>query len=392
MIIGLNPGSSPLPDTRRAMGEATRRALVGAPDPAFALVFVTEQHDPDEFLAAAQAELGSLPWVGCCVPAAFHGAELLRQGVVVGVVSSRAGGVGVGVAGPVSRDPQGAGQQATREAIRQLAPGSQRGGRGLLLLLDVLQSGASEVVRGAAREAGAGWAWAGGCAGTSTLAPRPTRFVCGRPVGDEVVAIALAASGVVAASTRHGWRPYGPPTLVTRARGSVVLELDGEDIGEVYRRTARACGDTVPADDLASFAMSHPLGIPQASGAHVIRDPLALEPGGGLRFVAEIPEGCLVRLMQGDVGSLLDAAGGAAEGVRREVGGVVAGGIAFDCVSRSLLLGDRLPDELAAFQRGLGDGVPFFGGLSLGEVGALGRGVPQVHNKAVAVLGWSRSS
>jgi hypothetical protein len=60
--------------------------------------------------------------------------------------------------------------------------------------------------------------------------------------------------------------------------------------------------------------------------------------------------------------------------------------LVFDCASRAPLLGEAFAQELATVQATLGAAVPTIGCLTYGEVGALGRSVPQFHNKAVVVL------
>jgi hypothetical protein len=68
------------------------------------------------------------------------------------------------------------------------------------------------------------------------------------------------------------------------------------------------------------------------------------------------------------------------------VAGPIAGAFVFDCISRCMMLGDTVRDELVTFENELGQGVPVMGCLTFGEVGTLGRGVPQFHNKTAVVL------
>ena len=60
--------------------------------------------------------------------------------------------------------------------------------------------------------------------------------------------IALDTPSRLAAGISHGFRPYGPPTMVTRAEGPVAAELEYEPAFPVYQRTARARGDEVTAE------------------------------------------------------------------------------------------------------------------------------------------------
>jgi len=203
---------------------------------------------------------------------------------------------------------------------------------------------------------------------------------------------ALDLPGRIASGMRHGWRPYGPPTLVTRARGAEVVGLEYEPAFEIYRRTAESRGAAVTEQAFAAFAMSHPLGVPQADGEHVIRDPLSVGPDHSLRCVAEVPDGSLVRVMQGTPEALIEAAASAGLVAREGVGGPLGGALVFDCVSRFLTLGERFGEELARFQEALGAQVPMMGCLTFGEVGTLGTGVPQFHNKTAMVLALPASA
>jgi hypothetical protein len=50
------------------------------------------------------------------------------------------------------------------------------------------------------------------------------------------------------------------------------------------------------------------------------------------------------------------------------------------------MLKGEITKEIYAFQRGLGPDVPLLGCLTFGEVGALGAGLPQFHNKTAVLL------
>ncbi|KYF50377.1 hypothetical protein BE08_13855 [Sorangium cellulosum] len=359
----------------------------GSARPAFALVLSTDQYDADALAAAVTRELPGVPWAGCCTAGVFAGSRLLRQGLVVGLVASDAVRVGVGVAHPVSKDGRRAGVLAASRALEGF-PSSPAPGwsRALIVLPDALTGNAADVVRGAVEVGGTGVVWAGGGAGDNLRFVRTAQFAGGRAYSDSVVVVALDSPARMATGIRHGFRPYGPPTMVTRAEGTVVAELEYEGAFSVYQRTARARGDQVNLDGFATFAMTHPLGIPQADGEHVIRDPLRVVTPGGLYCVGEVPDGCLIRVMEGDPIGLVGAAREAATTARDAVAGPIAGAFVFDCISRCMMLGDTVRDELTTFENELGQSVPVMGCLTFGEVGALGRGVPQFHNKTAVVL------
>ncbi|WP_415835668.1 FIST signal transduction protein, partial [Corallococcus soli] len=361
-------GKSSSLDCEAASREASQQALRGADAPTFALVLCTDQYDAECFALAVRRELGDIPWAGCCAAGVFAGTELLLQGVVVALFCGNDFRVGVGIGGPVSGDPRAAGRTAVERAVEPLPPLRPGRRRALIVLPDALSGNPTEVVRGAHQEAGAGVGWAGGGAGSNLRFVKTAQFTRGQAYRDQVVVIAFDVQEPIGVGIQHGWYPYGPPTQVTKARGTTAIELDYESAFEVYRRTASSRGVALDMQDFASFAMTHPLGIPQASGEFVIRDPISVEPDGSIRYVAEIPDGSLVRVMEGARADLLDAAAGAAAMARKGTPGPLGGAVVFDCVSRYLILGEGVRDELLRFQDALGEGVPVVGCLTLGEV------------------------
>jgi hypothetical protein len=378
-------GTSTLMDVEGAVREAIGGALAGSTSPAFALVLAARPYPPDALAVEVTKALGPLPWAGCCSAGVVSGRRLLREGLAVGIVSSPGARVGLGVEA-LGNDGRGAGATATTRALDGFPPAPPEGGtRTLLLFSDGTLANAADVVRGALEIAGTGVVWAGVGLGGTDGVPR-AQLGAGRAHTDSVVVMALDLGARLAAAISHGFRPYGDPTMVTRAHGAVAAELEYEPAFTVYQRTASARGDHVTPESFASFATTHPLGIPRADGEHVIRDPLGLEPDGGLRCFAEIPDGSLIRVMEGDREGLLAAARDASARARNAVAGPLAGAVVFDCISRAVMLGASFEDELETFAAELDPSVPLIGCLSHGEIGALGRGGPQFHNKTAVVL------
>jgi hypothetical protein len=386
-------GASERTNERAAAAEAVAGAARGGDVPAFALVLATDSYDARAMAEAVTHAFGSIAWAGCISTGVFAGARFLRQGLVVGALSAPGARVGVGVGQPVSRDPRGAGARAAEGALAGFAATAPAGwSRALLVFSDAVAGNGGDVVRGALQVAGTAVVWAGGGAGDvgSVRPPGHTTFGQGQAHADSVVIVAIEAPVRLAAGISHGFRPYGPPTMVTRAHGAVAAELEYQEAFAVYQRTARDRGDDVHLTNFSAFAITHPLGIPRADGEHVIRDPLRVDDSGGLQCFADVPDGSLIRVMEGDRAGLLRAAGAAARAARDAVAGPLGGALVFDCVSRPALLGAGFADELAIFSAMIGDGVPLMGCLTFGEVGALGHGAPQFHNKTAVVLALGR--
>lgn len=383
MRIGL--GASAAESTHAAVREAVGPALRDARHPVIALVFATWQHPPDELASDLSNALGDVPWAGCSALGVFAGPELMSRGLVVALLDAPDARAHVGVGAGVAEHSREAGRSAVANALSSMPPTPDDRRRLLLLLPDTGGGSAAEVLRGALGEGGNGVVWAGGGAG-DILGDRVfVQFADGRAHTDSVVAIAIDLPAPPGSGVQHGFRPFGPSAMVTRAAGDVAIELEYRSAFEVYREAASIDGTDLNIDDFGDYAMMRPLGIPQANDRYLVRDPVSVEDGG-LRCVAEIPDGALVRVMRAEPADIVQAAGRAASKAARLVEGSASGALVFDCVSRHFILGDSFRDELRAICDAMGEGVPVFGCLTYGEVAAFGREVPQFHNKTTVVV------
>jgi len=219
-------GASDLANEQKAAAEAVEIALQGGDRPVFALVLATSQYDSDQLAAAVTRALGDVPWAGCCAAGVFAGKRLLQQGLVVGAVSAPAARVGVGVAQPVSRDGRRAGELATARALEGFPPSAPPGwSRAVIVLPDAFTGNVADVVRGSMEMAGTGVVWAGGGTGDNLRPGASAQFAGGRAHLDSVVVVAIDSPARMACGISHGFRPYGPATMVTRAEGSTRVSI-----------------------------------------------------------------------------------------------------------------------------------------------------------------------
>jgi hypothetical protein len=383
----LHIGKSSRTQERSAVKEAVEMALSQCTEPQFGFVFSTEQYNPSILAKELNGKLNGLPWAGCTSPGVFARSEFLRKGLVIGLLSAKNIQIGIGIAKIDEDHSRQAGALAVADALSKLPQKSLNNIKSLIVLADAKVGNVSEVLRGAVQEAGIMNIWAGGGVGSiGQEASHSAEFAFGNAYSGHVLVIAFDSETPMFTGISHGWKPYGPPTMVTRSHGTVTEQLEYENAFEVYRQTAATHGEVVTPEEFAKFAITHPLGIPQASGEYVIRDPLDMSSDGSLHFVADLPDGCLVRVMQGGQADLLKAAWSAAHMVKDLSHQHMAGALIFDCVSRFMMLRQRYPKELETFQKGLGEAIPFLGCLTLGEVGSFGKGIPQFHNKTAVVM------
>lgn len=163
-----------------------------------------------------------------------------------------------------------------------------------------------------------------------------------------------------------GWDPFGPERLITRARGNVMYELDGQPALALYKRYLGDDADRLPATGLL-FPLS--LRTP-AGGEPIVRTILSVdEVEQSLTFAGDVPIGTYARLMKANFDRLVDGAIGAARTSYAAIGSITPElGILISCVGRKLILKQRTEEEVEAVRDVLGDRPVLAGFYSYGEI------------------------
>jgi hypothetical protein len=181
-----------------------------------------------------------------------------------------------------------------------------------------------------------------------------------------------------------GWDPFGPERLITRSRGNVLNELDGESALELYRRYLGRYASDLPASGLL-----FPLSLRGAENEpRVVRTILGIdESEGSLTFAGDIPEGGYARLMRANVDRLIDGAHGAAGASYEAVGSQSPDlAILISCVGRRLVLKQRVEEEIESVRDVLGEETTLSGFYSYGEIAPFRASARcELHNQTMTI-------
>jgi len=258
----------------------------------------------------------------------------------------------------------------------------------VLLLSDGLAGDQQEIVRGAHGVLGAAIPLVGGCAGDDLKMSRTFQFYGDRVLTDSVVAAGIASNAPLGVGACHGWRRVGEPMLVTSSKSNRVYTLDDRPALDAYLELLGVTGPSQPDQEaLARLALTHPLGLGRSTGEDQVRFI-----GGGdfaersLSCIAEVPQGALVWIMEGDARSVLEATDAAGGDSLAALGGrPPLGLIAFDCIARRAVLGEEgIRSEIGRLAT-LASGAPVAGCYTYGEI-ARTRGVRGFHNQTLVLL------
>ena len=198
-----------------------------------------------------------------------------------------------------------------------------------------------------------------------------------------IVAIGLPPGIAVGHGSFGGWQPFGPAHKVTRSRGNILFELDGQPALAVYKRQLGEQANGLPLTGLMfPFAM---LTSDHAQTGLVRTMHRIDESNGSLVLAGDIDRRGYLRLMHASDDALIDAAAAAAKAAMADSVDCSSLALLISCVGRKLVLGDRVDDEVAAAVSILGAAVAT-GFYSYGEIGSTAtHGACQLHNQTMTI-------
>ena len=379
-------GSSTCSDSQRAGAQAAEGALSGA-DAKLAVVFYSDRHDPKAVLAGINATTGGIPLIGATTGGEIANGWAGDAAVVVTAIGGTEISATTAMACGVSTGHRAAGASVAA-CVERLDAAEHRV---LLMLPDGLAGSQQEIIRGAYSVLGAQVPLVGGCAGDGMRMRQTTQLYHDEVLTDAVVAAALGSSMPFGIGVQHGWRQVGTPMIVAKSAGGRVYRLGQEPALDAYLRLldAPAAAHHDPAA-FAAFAMVHPLGLVRQSCGQEMRfisDADFTERA--LVCFADVPQGCLAWVTEGDAETILDATVSACDAAVEGLGGnPPLGFLAFDCVSRRGVLGaEGISTEASQIAR-LAAGAPVAGFYTYGEIARV-RGINGYHNQTLVVLAMS---
>lgn len=374
MRVGV--GYSMLPASREAGREAARLALTQSGPPVFTFLFTTERYDQVEVLEAVLAEVGTRRLVGASGAGIITADGIKKHGVEVVTLAGE--GITANTA-LVKMLPNQADETGRKLAQKLLAgENADKNERTIVIFPDGLSGNIARMLRGIYDILGPRFRYIGGGTGDNMHFLK-TYQMTEAGVASGAVAAVLITGCSFATGIGHGWEPFGSPLLITRARGKVVFEIDEQAAFQVYSH--RLGG--VSAEEFPAYAVRYPLGVPDATGRFIIRDPLELKADSSIEFATEVPPRAVAYLMhykraEDLLQTTLDATVQAKKAV-----GTPEFALIFNCVSRAELMGKYADRELEMVRNILGR-LPVAGFLTFGEVGAYSV-VPLFHNKTFLI-------
>jgi hypothetical protein len=256
--------------------------------------------------------------------------------------------------------------------------------RHVFVISDGLNVNGSELARGLATALPRRVGVTGGLSGDGSRFERTLVALDGPPDVARIVAVGFFGDALhIGFGSLGGWDPFGPERLVTRARGPVLYELDGQPALELYKRYLGEHAAQLPASGLL-----FPLTVRRGEERGVVRTILSVdESEQSVTFAGEVPEGTFGQLMHANFDRLVDGASGAAQSCFTAMQGR-APDVAFliSCVGRKLVLQQRVEEEVEAVRHVLGERPLLTGFYSYGEISPFTPSQPcELHNQTMTI-------
>lgn len=227
----------------------------------------------------------------------------------------------------------------------------------------------------------------GGGAGSMDFIRRPCLFTRAGLLQDAALVVKLSIP--MRCAVDHGWEVLDGPYLVTEAKGTKVKTIDYLPAFQVYRDSIeRITGNQFNKNNFFEISKNFPLGIVGINEDIMVRDPIQ-RIKNELVCVGCVPANTMIYILQGRRKFIVEAAflAGEQSGLKLQQLSHKPLGVAlvFDCISRSLYLGEDFSDELLALSSGVGEGKTILGVLSIGEITNIARGTINLLNKSIVV-------
>jgi len=184
----------------------------------------------------------------------------------------------------------------------------------------------------------------------------------------------------------HGWHSFSDVLKITETKGNIVKSINWRPAFDVYKGIVEEhSGTSLTPEKFSELAKSYPLGVEKLDAEMVVRDPFKLCPQG-LHFVDSIQEGEYVKVLHGDIESLIRGASKAKALALSKSDETMDQDSLFciDCISRVLFMKEFYIRELETVAKN----KHVSGVLTIGEIANEGDSFLEIYNKTIVLGVW----
>lgn len=260
-----------------------------------------------------------------------------------------------------------------------------------IVLSDGLNVNGSELVDGLIKNLPENVTVTGGLAGDSDRFNSTFVIWNDVPKKDMVAVLGFYGKNLnVGYASLGGWDPFGPERVITKSKGNVLFELDGQSALDLYKKYLGEHAKELPSSGLL-FPLSLRVGN---NNTPIVRTILGVnEAEQSMTFAGNVPEGAYARLMTANFDRLIDGAIDAARTSAMPLGSLNAElAILISCVGRKLVLKQRVEEEVEGVREVLGNKPVLAGFYSYGEISPFTANAKcELHNQTMTITTFAEN-
>jgi len=339
-----------------------------------------------------------LPIIGCSSAAVISNQGIFKHGLIV-MLLSLSPGVYFNIA-CVRGIKEKTALSAGRELGEKLLQGFRDVRRDLSVIFsDGLMDEGSNLLYGLQERLGKSFPLVGASASDDMRFFRTYLYFNQEVLTDSAVGILWGGKLNFGLGIQHGWKPLGKPRTITKSKGNMVYEIDGEPAVKIYEEyLARNLAGL--QKEIRRISILYPIGMYlPGEQEYLLRNILSIENNGSVRLQGNVIEGSTVRLMIGTKESCLNATTQALNEAKKilfaPIMDITKSKIknfvfVFDSASRYMLLRREANQELEIIKAGFSQDTPIMGLYTYGEQAPLKaisyQGQAYFHNQTIAIL------
>ncbi len=250
----------------------------------------------------------------------------------------------------------------------------------------------SELVRGIMEDIASDVGLSGGLAGDGNNFKETFVIYKGEPITNGVIALGFYGNSIrIGHGSLGGFSPFGPERLVTKSKGNILYELDGQSAVELYKKYL---GEE-KSKDLATNQFFFPLSYRDKDMQEgVVRTILTVdEENDCMIFAGDLKEGGYAKLMKTNPLKLVEGSDKAAQFCVETLNSDTPDlAILISCVGRKIILKQRVEEEVEAVKSHFNNGVSITGFYSYGEIAHFNFTKScQLHNQTMTITTFKES-
>ncbi len=327
--------------------------------------------------------------LGCSTAGSVQGAQVLEDSLCITAIyfeKSKIKGAMINLS--EAGNSLHAGELLAR-AIPVSMPGDVPGTEDKLVHVLVLSEGmnvnGSELLRGLTGQLPENIPITGGMSSDSSSFQETLVLLDSAPARDTVAIVGLYGSHLqISFSSRGGWDQFGPERKITRSKGNVLYEFDGQPALALYKKYL---GEL--AADLPASGLQFPIGIHTGDNEPIIVRSLhgIDENDQSVSYAGNIPAGAKARLMKANTERLIAASSEAARKCMENThSGPPQLALLVTCYGRMLVLRQRTEEEVEGVYEVFGGKTVMTGFYSYGEFSPYDVGYKcALHNETMTI-------